>query len=252
MGEPLLVADAVHKTYRVGRVDVPVLCGTSLSIARGEWVAILGSSGSGKSTLMHVLGGIDRPDRDKGDIRFKGESLASWGHGRIDRYRSRDVGFVFQHYHLLPELSVLENAALPCTVGGAGGLSLSGSREVRDRCTRLLEACGVGHRMCHRPAELSGGERQRVALVRALAADPAVLLADEPTGNLDAANSAAILDLIAARHSEGLTIAMVTHDQTVAARADRMVHLVDGRVECRPVSRSSGTSVPSRSPAAPA
>ncbi len=228
---PILEGIDLRKTYRIGRVDVPVLRGASIALRAGEWVAILGSSGSGKSTLLHVLGGLDRPDAGAGDVRFRGESLSAWRASRVDRYRSHDVGFVFQHYHLLPELTVLENAALPCSVGTWGATRLSGTDAVRARCTRLLESCGVGHRLRHRPAELSGGERQRVALVRALAADPSVLLADEPTGNLDAANGAAILELIAARHAAGLTVAMVTHDAAVAARADRIVRLVDGRVE---------------------
>lgn len=230
-GSPVLEGVHLRKTYRIGRIDVSVLRGASLSVNPGEWVAILGSSGSGKSTLLHLLGGLDRPDAiDGGDVRFRGRSLASRSASWLDRYRRQDVGFVFQHYHLLPELTVLENAALPCTVGGSAATRLTGSTATRARCESLLASCGLAHRLRHRPAELSGGERQRVALVRALAGNPAVLLADEPTGNLDAASGAAILDIISNAHRDGLSIAMVTHDAAVASRADRVVRLIDGTV----------------------
>jgi len=227
----LLEAEHVKKTYRLGRVDVPVLRGASITVDEGEWVAIVGSSGSGKSTLLHLLGGLDRPDADSGPVRFAGEELNRFGARRENLYRNRDVGFVFQFYHLLPELTVLENAMLPALVGLSRVRWISDRTALRKRAAELLETCGLSHRLGHRPAELSGGERQRVAIARALINKPRVLLADEPTGNLDIHTGGGILDLLAERHAEGLTMVMVTHDAAVAARAQRRVRIVDGRVE---------------------
>jgi lipoprotein-releasing system ATP-binding protein len=227
-GGPILEARDVHRTYRLGRVEVPVLKGASIAVQPGEWVSILGSSGSGKSTLLHILGGLDRADR--GHVAFRGEEIVGYSPRRLDRYRNDHVGFVFQFYHLLPELTVLENAMLPATVG-VGMLEWSRRRhEVRERARALLDRLGLSHRFRHRPAELSGGERQRVAIARALMRNPEVLLADEPTGNLDAKSGESLLEVIAEQHRAGLAIVMVTHDQWVAARADRTVHLADGRV----------------------
>jgi lipoprotein-releasing system ATP-binding protein len=227
----ILSAARVRKTYRLGKVGVPVLHDASVEVGAGEWVAILGSSGSGKSTLLHLLGGLDRADPESGPIRFAGEDLRAFGAARENRYRNRDVGFVFQFYHLLPELTVLENAMLPALVGLGRLRWLSSRSELRDRAAELLATCGLSHRLGHRPAELSGGERQRVAIARALINRPRVLLADEPTGNLDARTGGGILDLLAERHAEGLTLVMVTHDPAVAARAQRQIRIVDGRVE---------------------
>jgi ABC-type lipoprotein export system ATPase subunit len=227
----LLEAEHVKKTYRLGRVDVPVLRGASITVDEGEWVAIVGSSGSGKSTLLHLLGGLDRPDADSGPVRFAGEELNRFGARRENLYRNRDVGFVFQFYHLLPELTVLENAMLPALVGLSRVRWISDRAALRKRAAELLETCGLSHRLGHRPAELSGGERQRVAIARALINKPRVLLADEPTGNLDIHTGGGILDLLAERHAEGLTMVMVTHDAAVAACAQRRVRIVDGRVE---------------------
>ena len=229
--KPLLEAHGVKKTYRLGQTSVAVLHEASLSVNEGEWVAIVGSSGSGKSTLLHLLGGLDRADKDSGPISFAGEDLRRFSPARENLYRNRDVGFVFQFYHLLPELTVLENAMLPSLVGLSRLAWLTGRRsELRDRASELLDTCGLGHRLKHRPAELSGGERQRVAIARALINRPKVLLADEPTGNLDVRTGGGILDLLAERQAEGLTMLMVTHDQSVAARAHRQVKIVDGRV----------------------
>lgn len=226
----LLAADHVKKTYRLGRVEVPVLRDASISIGEGEWVAIVGSSGSGKSTLLHLLGGLDRADADSGPISFAGQDLRGFNARRENLYRNRDVGFVFQFYHLLPELTVLENAMLPGLVGlGRIGWYAARSDLVK-RTSELLETCGLSHRLNHRPAELSGGERQRVAIARALVNRPRVLLADEPTGNLDVQTGGGILDLLATAHAQGLTMVMVTHDASVAARAQRRVRIADGRV----------------------
>jgi lipoprotein-releasing system ATP-binding protein len=239
-GSTILAAEHVRKTYRLGRVDVPVLKGASIAVRAGEWVAVLGASGSGKSTLLHLLGDLDRPDPEdasmspgdgrRSDIRFESQSLATMSTRERDRYRNRSVGFVFQFYHLLPELTVMENTFLPALVG-LGRLAYYRRRqEIRAWAGELLTSFGLGHRLEHRPRELSGGERQRVAIARALVNRPRVLLADEPTGNLDERTGGEILDLIARQHREGLTIVMVTHDRSIASRADRVVELRDGRV----------------------
>ena len=218
----ILEGQDLQKTYRLGNVDVPVLKGASINIENGEWVAVLGSSGSGKSTLLHLLGDLDRPDTTGGAVYYRGEDLQSFSHKRRNAYRNRDVGFVFQFYHLLPELTVLENATLP------GFVSWQTSRHVTADGKERLEAFGLGHRLNHRPRELSGGERQRVAIARALINSPSVLLADEPTGNLDEQTGEQILDLLAAEHQRGLAIVMVTHDHSIAERADRVVELHHG------------------------
>jgi lipoprotein-releasing system ATP-binding protein len=230
-GGDVLRATDVHKTYRLGRVRVPVLKGASIEVGRGEWVAILGASGSGKSTLLHLLGGLDRPDKQSGPITFEGRAIGELSTRDLDRYRNVSVGFVFQFYHLLPELTVIENTLIPAMVlhGRLGYMRRRADLESRGK--DLLRAFGLGDRLRHRPAELSGGERQRVAIARALINDPPVLLADEPTGNLDRKTGDAILDLMTKHRVEtGRTIVMVTHDAEVAARADRIVRLVDGRV----------------------
>ena len=227
----MLCATDVHKTYRLGRVDVPVLKGATLTVEEGEWVAVLGASGSGKSTLLHLMGDLDQPDHNHGEITFDGASLRSMSRGARNRYRNRTVGFVFQFYHLLPELNIRDNTLLPALIG-LGRLSWWRQRDaLRQRATSLLESFGLGQRLRHRPRELSGGERQRVAIARALMNQPKCLLADEPTGNLDENTGAEILDLTAAQHTAGLTIVMVTHDPAIARRADRVVRLHHGQIQ---------------------
>lgn len=253
-----LSAHNLYKTYRLGKVFVPVLRGASIAVEKGEWVAVLGASGSGKSTLLHLLGGLDRLDRKGpakcakcgyslsglkrgqrpecgepcgvgGEIRFGGRIVTDFGARELDVYRRTAVGFVFQFYHLLPELNVLQNVTVGAMIGrGRLGYRASGATQ---RAEKLLADFGLGERLRHRPRELSGGERQRVAIARSLINSPPILLADEPTGNLDRKTGAAILDAVAEhRAATGLTIVMVTHDPAVAGRADRVVHLVDGRV----------------------
>ncbi len=233
---PILIATAVRKTYRVGGQDLEVLRGVDVSVGEGEFLAVLGRSGSGKSTLLHLLGGLDRPDRGGGrvgggEVRFRDTPLSRLGLGGINRYRNRRVGFVFQQYHLLPELSALENVLVSAMISRGVFAWMGGRRELRQRGVRLLEQVGLGERMRHRPNKLSGGERQRVAIARALINEPDVLLADEPTGNLDADTGRSILDLLQGLHAAGQTLVLVTHDPAVAAAADRRVTLVRGRIE---------------------
>jgi lipoprotein-releasing system ATP-binding protein len=228
----MIHTENLHKTYRLGRVDVPVLRGVSMEVRQGEWLAILGASGSGKSTLLHLLGGLDRPDRRNGkggSILFSGRSLQEMSRSELDRFRATRVGFVFQFYHLLPELTVLENVTIAGMVKD-GRLGFK-KREAETRAKSLLEAFGLSHRLKHRSAELSGGERQRVAIARALMNSPEVLLADEPTGNLDRSTGEKILDAVASlRAQSNQTIVMVTHDVEVARRADRTIRLEDGHI----------------------
>ncbi|MDX2131179.1 MAG: ABC transporter ATP-binding protein [Planctomycetota bacterium] len=236
----LLDVQNVHKTYRLGRVPVPVLRGVSMRVREGEFVAVLGASGSGKSTLLHLLGGLDRPDpTPPGVVRFRGRDIGGASSGALDEYRARDVGFVFQFYHLLPELSVLANVLMGAQVRFSIGGYLARRRALREQATRLLDQVGLSHRLRHRPAELSGGERQRVAIARALINEPALLLADEPTGNLDAKTGGHIIDvLLALRQARALTLVVVTHDESLARRAERVVRLTDGRVDGSPETAS--------------
>jgi len=227
----LLRAVELYKTYRLGRVDVPVLRGATLEVKAGEWVAVHGASGSGKSTLLHLMGDLDKPDGGVGEVYYAGRAVSGMSRGERNRYRNRSIGFVFQFYHLLPELNVLENTFLPALVGLTRLGYYARRRELRGTAGELLGSFGLEHRLKHRPRELSGGERQRVAIARALMNRPRVLLADEPTGNLDEKTGGEILDLLAAQHEGGLTIVMVTHDRAIAERADRVVELHDGRVQ---------------------
>ena len=228
----LLEAKDVHKTYKLGRVPVPVLRGASISLKEGEWVAILGASGSGKSTLLHLIGGLDKPQ--DGTITFQGRDISRLGPGGLNKYRARDVGIVFQFYHLLPELDVMGNVLLGAMTQGVLGRKVPAER--RERARELLTAFGLGERLRHKPAQLSGGERQRVAIARALIADPPLLLADEPTGNLDQHTGEGILDALEKvvrpddPEAPKRAMLMVTHDQHVAERADRIVHMVDGHI----------------------
>lgn len=204
----ILRAVDVYKTYHLDRIKVEVLKGASIEVKRGEWVAVLGASGSGKSTLLHLLGGLDQMDENVGDIHYEGKSLKTFTRGEMNRFRNHSVGFVFQFYHLLPELNVIENTYLPSLVGIGRFRYRQLKSEITTRATDLLTSFGLKDRLNHRPRELSGGERQRVAIARALINSPEVLLADEPTGNLDEKTGAEILDLLAQQHKDGLTIVM--------------------------------------------
>ncbi|MFP4145257.1 MAG: ABC transporter ATP-binding protein [Phycisphaeraceae bacterium] len=229
--DALLRATDLHKHYRMGGEDLHVLRGVGMSVARGEWLAVLGASGSGKSTLLHLLGGLDRPD--SGAVWFGDTNVFRLRGGRLDRYRNRHVGFVFQFYHLLPELTALENVLVSSMIGRSI-VAWPGHRgAARRRAAELLERVGLGERMKHKPAKLSGGERQRVAIARALMNEPDLLLADEPTGNLDAETGGHILELFRELHAGGQTIVMVTHDVTIAAAADRRLTLERGELVTR-------------------
>ncbi|HPD47340.1 MAG TPA: ABC transporter ATP-binding protein [Anaerohalosphaeraceae bacterium] len=224
----ILKAANLHKSYRMGQARLDVLKGLDLTVARGEFVAIVGASGSGKSTLLHILGGLDKPDT--GHVEFNGRRVDRFGPGQLNRFRNRKVGFVFQFYHLLDELNVLDNVLLPAmaAVGTLGWLARRPS--ARKRAAELLEQVGLAERIGHKPYQLSGGERQRVAIARALMNDPELLLADEPTGNLDSKTGNGILEILENLNRRGQTIVMVTHDDRMAAKANRTIRLADGRI----------------------
>ncbi|GIX05937.1 MAG: lipoprotein-releasing system ATP-binding protein LolD [Candidatus Poribacteria bacterium] len=218
----LRVEDLV-KTYQDGEVQIAVLRGVTLSAVRGEILAIVGPSGAGKSTLLHLLGGLDRPD--SGRITYGDLEITRLSDQELVRFRCRSIGFVFQFHHLLPDFTALENVALAALIGGAP------REEAFRRARELLETVGLGERENHLPTKLSGGERQRVALARALVNEPEVVLADEPTGNLDRKTGEAIHDLIwNLRERTHQTFVLVTHNPTLAKRADRIVELVDGQI----------------------
>jgi lipoprotein-releasing system ATP-binding protein len=225
-----MAALELGKSYRKGGVVIPVLRGLSLGVARGEFLAVVGQSGSGKSTLLHLLGTLDAPDQ--GAVYFEGERIDHLPSNLRDRLRNKHFGMIFQMYHLLPELTTLENVMTPLMIGHSALAFLRHRRRHRAAAAELLETVGLGHRLKHKPRELSGGEMQRAAIARALVTGPQLLLADEPTGNLDRDTGNEILRLLAYlnRH-QNLTIVMVTHDSAVAQRADRVVRLVDGRIE---------------------
>jgi putative ABC transport system ATP-binding protein len=223
MTAPLLSATGLTKTYRLGRVDVPALRGVDVTVERGEFIAITGPSGSGKSTLMHILGCLDTPT--SGRYALDGEDVAGLRGKQLAQVRNRKVGFVFQTFNLMPRLTVEENVALPLKY--RGGLTRA---ERRRRALALLERLGLDDRVGHRPDELSGGQRQRVAIARALIGEPAIVMADEPTGNLDSQAGANVLATFDELNRAGHTLILVTHDPGVASRAQRIVHISDGKV----------------------
>jgi putative ABC transport system ATP-binding protein len=212
----------VWKVYDTGKIKVEALKGIDLHIRRGEFVAVVGPSGSGKSTLLNLLGCLDTPSR--GDYLLGGEAVAGLERDRLADVRNRRVGFVFQNFNLLPQLTALENVEMPMLFGGVG------RRERRRRALEGLEKVGLGDRVEHRPTELSGGQMQRVAIARALAMEPDVLLADEPTGNLDTSSGSDVLSLLAELWKQGSTLIVVTHDKTMANRASRVIEIRDGLI----------------------
>jgi putative ABC transport system ATP-binding protein len=240
--QPILVATDLRKDYPMNGETVHALRGVSLTVEPAEYVAIVGPSGSGKSTLLQLVGGIDSPSG--GTVQLLGTRLETLADRELTRLRLTRLGFVFQRFHLLPVLTARENVELPMAEAGVKG------PQRRARARQLLEYVGLGHREGHRATQLSGGEMQRVAIARALANRPAILLADEPTGELDAATGQEILDLFRRLNSDGTTLLVVTHDERLAAQAGRVVHMLDGRIVSEADSRvgASPFSRPAASP----
>ncbi|MSU32733.1 MAG: ABC transporter ATP-binding protein [Pedosphaera sp.] len=217
----ILQASGVCKSYHLGRRTLDVLRNVDLEVLTGEFLVLRGASGAGKSTMLHLMGGLDQPDR--GTIVANGLTLGNLDTSRLTRFRNEDVGLIFQAFHLMPELDALENVILP------GRMGRRPLKECREAATALLERVGLGNRLDHQPGELSGGEQQRVAIARALINRPSLLLADEPTGNLDTKTSSEIIRLLMEiRHEQGMTLVVATHDSDLAQLADRVVHLTDG------------------------
>jgi putative ABC transport system ATP-binding protein len=221
----------VRKVYKRDAMEITVLDGMDVSIPEGQFVALMGPSGSGKSTMMNVLGCLDTPSA--GEYWLNGEEVSRLTDDALARVRNREIGFVFQTFNLLPRATALHNVELPLVYAGVR------ARERRERAATALERVGLADRMHHRPNELSGGQRQRVAIARALVNQPSILLADEPTGNLDSVTSDEIMEVFAALHTDGQTVIMVTHEPDIAARAQRIVVLRDGRVESDRVSQEA-------------
>jgi len=223
----MLLVKGITKSYSKKRLTIPVLKGVNFSVRKGEFVSIVGQSGSGKSTLLHLLGTLDVPDA--GEIYFGGEQINALPTARRDWLRNHSIGFIFQFYHLLPELTALENVLSPLMIRTGIMEYWLKRRKFHEKAQSLLDQVGLSHRLKHKPNELSGGEMQRTAIARALIAEPQILLADEPTGNLDAASAKEVIQLLrqlCTRHK--LTVIMVTHDHNIADIADRTVQMVDG------------------------
>lgn len=218
----MITLQNVTKTYQMGDSTVHALDGVTLSIERGEFVAITGPSGSGKSTLMNILGCLDRPTA--GSYQLDGDEVATLNDDQLAVTRNRKIGFVFQNFNLLPRISAIKNIALPLVYAGVN------DTERMHQALVMLEKVGIAERKDHRPNELSGGQRQRVAIARALVTDPAILIADEPTGNLDTKSSNEIMDVFCSLHRQGRTIIMVTHEADIAAYAQRVIHVRDGKI----------------------
>jgi putative ABC transport system ATP-binding protein len=225
--EPLIKLQGVTKVFLTDEVETHALAGIDLAIGRGEYVSIAGPSGCGKSTLLSILGLLDTPS--KGSYALNDRQVAELSPSERARVRNREIGFIFQSFNLIGDLSVFENVELPLTYRGMGGA------ERRQRVQSALERVGMAHRAKHLPSQLSGGQQQRVAVARAVAGEPLILLADEPTGNLDSKSGESVMDLMAELHQSGATICMVTHDPRYARHAQRSIHLFDGRVVESPV-----------------
>ena len=225
----VLSAENITKRYELGGEIIGALKGVSLELKQGDFVAIMGPSGSGKSTLLHILGLLDAPD--SGDLTIAGQNTASLNDDGLTKMRREHLGFVFQNFELIPNLSAKENIVLPATIAGFTGKKSAESQALETRLQNLSQILGIEDRLQHRPNQLSGGQQQRVALARALINEPVVILADEPTGNLDSTTGEEILDLFDNLHQQGRTIVMVTHEQEVAEHCQQIVRILDGQVE---------------------
>ncbi len=229
-GSPLLVGTKLVKAYHKHKIAVPVLHGVDVEVHEGEFLAVIGSSGSGKSTMLHLLGTLDQPDQ--GTVHYHGQRIDNLPSAERDKLRNQTFGFIFQFYHLLPELSTLENVMMPLMIRHSLLSWMMKSRELKKKATELIDRVGLSHRLKHRPCELSGGEMQRAAIARALVSDPRLLLADEPTGNLDSATGHDIMRLLRdLNQQDDLTIVMVTHNMELTHECDRTIRLLDGKVE---------------------
>ena len=230
MTKPLISAEAISKSYFKGEHKIPVLQGAGIKANRGEFISVIGQSGSGKSTLLHVMGLLDSPDI--GEVILDGNRIDNLSQSARDQLRNHVFGFIFQFYHLLPELSLLENVMTPLMIRHTIFSYWAKRREIRESAMEIINQVGLGHRIRHRPSELSGGEMQRGAIARALVGKPEILLADEPTGNLDAQTGGGIMELLNSLNEiQKLTIVMVTHDEAIAAQAHRTVRLAQGRIQ---------------------
>ena len=228
--EVLLAARGIRKSFQVGTQKLEVLHGVDLELGRGELLALMGSSGAGKSTLLHILGLLDPPT--EGEVLLGGASAWKLPVEERARLRNHKIGFVFQFYHLLPELNALENVLLPAMIAWSALEYRGKKRELVERAESMLARFGLSERLKHRPAQLSGGERQRVAIARALFLDPPIMIADEPTGNLDSATGETVLELLLEEQARrGLSLLLVTHDERIARRCRRVVYMTDGRIE---------------------
>ena len=227
--ESLMWTRGLEKSYRKGQLKVPVLNGVNLEIEAGGLTAIIGQSGSGKSTLLHLLATLDAPDA--GEVHFQNRRVDNLPPKEREKIRNEEFGLIFQFYHLLPELTTLENVLVPKMVSDGFFSYLRNKSAYRERAMQLLEMVGMDHRITHKPSELSGGEMQRTAIARALISDPSILLADEPTGNLDEENGDEVMETLNnLRQQENLTVVMVTHDRSLADQADAVIHLAGGKV----------------------
>jgi putative ABC transport system ATP-binding protein len=220
--EQIIEMNAIRKVYKTGKIEVEALKGIDLTIRRGEFVAIVGPSGSGKSTLMNLIGCLDTPT--SGEYRLGGEAVSGLSRDQLADIRNRRVGFIFQNFNLLPHITALENVEMPMLFGGVP------SRERNRRAIELLEKVGLGDRVEHKPTELSGGQMQRVAIARALAMEPSIVLADEPTGNLDTSSGGDIMDVFTELWESGRTMVIITHDLALAGRAGRIIEIQDGLI----------------------
>lgn len=224
MSDVLLQVRDLRKSFLTERTRIDVLNGIDVSVGEGDTIALVGASGAGKSTLLHVIGTLDRPT--SGEVLFRGNDVFRMGNGELASFRNRSIGFVFQFHHLLPEFTALENVMMPALIGGVA------KEEALESASNLLKDVGLSHRLTHKPGELSGGEQQRVAIARALVMSPALLMADEPTGNLDRNTSEEVHDLLSGiQERTGLTLIIVTHNERLADRMGKTIRLVDGRIQ---------------------